>query len=106
MSVRRATSGRGLPHAFAWTVLTCAVVDVAGCVQAQRASDTGDPGFPFGPSTIGTQTIAYTQDIKPIFDRDCSECHGGRRSDGGYSVNTYASVLDGQRPGDARSSLV
>jgi hypothetical protein len=26
------------------------------------------------------RTIAYVRDIKPIFDRDCVECHGGREA--------------------------
>ena len=79
---------------------------VSGCVQGRRASDTGDPGFPFGPSAIGTQTLAYVQDIKPILDRDCLSCHGGRDLAGNYSVVSYADVLSGQRPNDASSSLV
>ncbi len=79
---------------------------ICSCVQAQPASDTGDPGFPFGPSAIGVQSLAYVPDIKPILDQDCSECHGGRRTDGGYRVNAYADVVSGQRPGDASSSLV
>ena len=91
---------------WAWAGLLAAVFVLSACVQGQRATDTGDPGFPFGPSAIGTQSLAYTQDIKPLFDRDCSSCHGGRRADGGYSIGTYAGVLAGQRPGDARGSLV
>jgi len=79
---------------------------VAACVQGQRASDTGDPGFPFGPSAIGSQPLAYVQDIKPILDRDCLSCHGSREARGNYSVATYADVLSGQTPGDARGSLV
>ena len=55
---------------------------------------------------MGTQPLAYVQDIKPIFDRDCLSCHGPRRAAGNYSVSTYADVIAGQRPGDARSSLV
>jgi hypothetical protein len=95
-------------HREWWTCagLLSAVLVLSACVQGQRATDTGDPGFPFGPSAIGTQPLAYTQDIKPMFDRDCSSCHGGRRADGGYSISTYAGVLAGQRPGDARGSLV
>jgi len=79
---------------------------VCACIQAQRATDTGDPGFPFGPSAIGVQTLAYVQDIKPIFDRDCASCHGARDARGGYSVRTYADVVAGQTPGDARSPVV
>jgi hypothetical protein len=79
---------------------------ISACVKGQPATDTGDPGFPFGPSAVGARSIAYVQDIKPIFDRDCATCHGGRETAGRYSVTTYADVMAGQRPGDAASSLV
>jgi hypothetical protein len=79
---------------------------VCACVQAQPATDTGDPGFPFGPSAVGVQPIAYIQDIKPIFDRDCLNCHGGREAAGNYSVRSYADAVAGQRPGDASSRVV
>lgn len=90
----------------AWLLLASAAFGVSACVQGQRAADTGDPGFPFGPSAIGVQTVAYVQDIKPIFDRDCASCHGLRETAGNYSVRNYAEVMAGQRPGDARSSVV
>ena len=79
---------------------------VCACVQGQPATDTGDPGFPFGPSAIGMQPLAYVQDIKPIFDRDCLNCHGGREAAANYSVRSYAGPIAGQRPGDASSSVV
>jgi hypothetical protein len=83
----------------------CSLLVVA-CVRGRPASDTSDPGFPFGPSAVGSQTIAFTQDIKPIFDRDCLECHSDRNARGNYSVATYAAAVAGQRPGDASSSVV
>jgi hypothetical protein len=79
---------------------------LSACVQGQKAADTGDPGFPFGPTSIGTQTLSYVQDIKPILDADCLSCHSSRDHQGNYSVSSYADVLNGQRPGDAKSSLV
>jgi hypothetical protein len=79
---------------------------ISGCVHGQPAADTADPGFPFGPTSLTTAPIAYAQDIKPIFDRDCLECHSSRSDRGDYSVSTYASTMAGQRPGDARSSVV
>jgi mono/diheme cytochrome c family protein len=106
MRLPRLLTGRLLRAWWAWAVLLSTALCISACVQGQRATDTGDPGFPFGPSTIGVQTISYLQDIKPIFDRDCAECHGVRENAGNYSVRTYADVLAGQRPGDARSSLV
>ena len=83
---------------------------MGGCIKGQTAADMGDPGFPFGPSALPTGQLAYIPDIKPILDRDCLSCHrtaGGRdERAGGYSVSTYAEVLAGQTPGDAKSSLV
>jgi hypothetical protein len=86
--------------------LVCIAVAASSCVQAQRATDVGDPGFPFGPSAIGVQPLAYVQDIKPIFDRDCLSCHSSREARGNYSVSTYADVMNDQRAGDASSSVV
>jgi mono/diheme cytochrome c family protein len=62
--------------------------------------------MPFGPTSIGAQPLAYQQDVKPIFDRDCLSCHGARRAAGNYSVETYTATMAGQRPGDASSSVV
>jgi len=81
-------------------------IGISACIQAQPATDVGDPGFPFGPSTVGVQTLSYVQDIKPILDRDCASCHSTRDARGNYSVSTYAEVLNGQTPGNAKSSLV
>jgi hypothetical protein len=83
-----------------------AAFGLSACVQGQKAADTGDPGFPFGPSAIGVQSLSYVQDVKPILDRDCLSCHSSRNARGNYSVATYADVLNGQTRGDAKSSLV
>ena len=79
---------------------------VAACVQGRPASDGGDPGFPFGPSSIGVQPLAYVPDIKPILDQDCLSCHSVRNPRGNYSVASYDDVMNDQRIGDASSSLV
>jgi hypothetical protein len=67
--------------------LLLASVVVSGCVQGQPASDRSDPGFPFGPTATVTGPVAFVQDIKPIFDRDCLECHSSRNARGNYSVS-------------------
>jgi hypothetical protein len=91
----------------AWLLLLLPTsVLVCACVKGQPATDTGDPGFPFGPSSVGVRPIAYVQDIKPIFDRDCLNCHSDRRAAGNYSVLSYTDTIAGQRPGDASSSVV
>jgi hypothetical protein len=99
---RGARTARG---AAACVVLAAACAS-ASCVQGQRATDSGDPGFPFGPSAVSVQPLAYVPDIKPILDGDCLSCHSNRRARGNYSVETYAATMQGQTPGDARSSIV
>jgi hypothetical protein len=91
-----------------WVVLVPLLVafGMSACIQRQKATDVGDPGFPFGPTTVGVQTLSYVQDVKPILDRDCLSCHSTRDARGDYSVSTYAEVLSGQTRGDAKSSLV
>ncbi len=96
-------------HLGPFVSAACVVVLLAAttsCVRQQGATDRSDPGFPFGPSSLAPRPLAYVQDIKPILDADCASCHGAREREGGYSVASYADVLDGQRPGDAQSPLV
>jgi|ERR1041385_8609599 len=101
--IRAGDSVRWWPAALSFVLAACAW---SACVQKQPAIDTGDPGFPFGPSANGAQPLAFEPDIKPILDRDCLSCHSSRNARGNYSVATYADTMNGQRAGDARSSLV
>jgi hypothetical protein len=110
-TVQLATAKRLVSRLLLTTVclpllLITLAVGLSACVQGQRAIDAGDPGFPFGPTAIGVQPLAYVQDIKPFLDRDCLSCHGVREARGNYSVATYADVMNRQTPGDASSSLV
>jgi hypothetical protein len=92
-----------------WSLRLAAValaVPLVACVQGRPAADVADPGFPFGPTTLAVGPLAYVQDIKPIFHRDCVECHSSRDARGNYSVSTYAATMQQQRPGDAKSSVV
>jgi hypothetical protein len=100
------------PRARRWlTILSGAILlsvssGLPACIRSNPASDTADPGFPFGPSAVGVQPLAYVQDIKPIFDADCLSCHSSRDARGSYSVSTFTDVMAGQRPGNAASSVV
>jgi hypothetical protein len=89
-----------------WAYVVIASCVISACVKASPATDTGDPGFPFGPTTVAARPLAYVQDIKPIFDADCLSCHSSRDARGNYSTSTYADAMSGQRAGDAQSSVV
>jgi hypothetical protein len=107
MQSREPANTRGVSsRRLALSLIVVVACSVFACVQSRPATDTGDPGFPFGPSAIGPQPLAYVPDIKPILDQDCQSCHSSRNPRGNYSVTTYGDVMNGQRPGDASSSLV
>ncbi|MGE3274394.1 MAG: hypothetical protein AB7O67_04740 [Vicinamibacterales bacterium] len=54
----------------------------------------------------GTASVAYTPDVKPVFDADCIRCHNARTRDGGVDLSSYATVLHTLSPGNANSILV
>ena len=104
------------------------------CVQVQPATDTGgitsgvSASTSTGPSAAATPTpgtgaasptptplpgatptgtsLAYTQDLQPVFASDCVVCHSDRNPLGHYSMTTYAGVMKDVTPGSASSTLV
>ena len=50
--------------------------------------------------------MAYTPDLQPIFNSDCTSCHSGSRPAGNYSMTSYNGVMRAVRVGSASSALV
>lgn len=50
------------------------------------------PGVVF--SQQNTATLDFAHDVVPILKRNCVHCHGGRESEGGFSLNTRAQLLE------------
>jgi hypothetical protein len=117
-------NGRGaaLLRAFAIALLLTGPSALGACVQANPATDVGNP---VAPSPSGSSTpspsptppsptpasgaatpVAYTPDLQPVFQSDCVICHGGSRPSAGYSMSTYAGVMRDVKPGNAQSRLV
>jgi mono/diheme cytochrome c family protein len=83
-------------------------------VAAVSASDT--------PAAMATEAIAattpaaaaagvsFTDNILPIFQNSCINCHGGERIEKGLSLRTYADMMSGSQngavviPGNAQES--
>lgn len=103
--MRVRTSSRFLV-AMALGGLVWAGLAASACVNGAKATDSGDPGFPFGPSSIGIQALSYNQDVASILNTDCLRCHTSGDARGNYSVANYSATMNGQRAGDASSSLV
>jgi cytochrome c5 len=64
------------------------------------------------PPASDKKGVTYAQDIKPIFDRSCIECHGTKRAKAKLRLDLHAMALKGGEsrviePGEsARSQLV
>lgn len=58
----------------------------------------------------GNASISFSDDILPILESRCSNCHGGQRTEEGLDLRTYAGLMAGSEngavvvPGDASSS--
>jgi len=57
------------------------------------------------PPATSSSAVAYTPDLQPIFDSDCTPCHGGRSPAARYSTASYAGVMAAVQPGSAASAL-
>jgi hypothetical protein len=52
--------------------------------------------------------IDFAHDVVPLLRKHCVECHGGRESKGGFSINTRELILDAAAavPSDAARSVI
>jgi len=56
--------------------------------------------------------VSFSNDIMPIFENRCIDCHGGRRTREGLDMKTHESLMRGSNngpvvtPGDAEASLL
>ena len=57
-----------------------------------RPAVAAPPGAPSAP-------VDYQQDIKPLLEARCGECHNGTKRKGGLALETYADILDGGKDG-------
>ena len=62
---------------------------------------------PAGGGGGGTAiTVAYTNDIRPIFQSDCTGCHNTQAPTANVDLSTYSGALRVLTPGSAASTLV
>jgi len=47
------------------------------------------------PSTQAPSEVSFTNNIMPIFERSCIECHGGEKTKEGLDLKTYESLMAG-----------
>ncbi|MCL5962420.1 MAG: hypothetical protein M1358_24425 [Chloroflexi bacterium] len=91
---------RGLP-----VLALPAVVAVAAAVVIATAKPSTDWQGYRDPADVFKQDVAvadwprYSQDIQPIFDRYCVECHGPTRAEEGLRLDSYDGAMKGTHYG-------
>jgi mono/diheme cytochrome c family protein len=69
--------------------------------------------FQFGKTGSAPQSsVSYKQDIQPIFESRCTQCHSGRAATLGLHLESYTGAMHGSEygavivPGNAEESLL
>ena len=59
-----------------------------------------------------TATVSFVNDVLPVFESRCINCHGGEQTKEGLDMKTYDSLMSGSKngsvltPGDANDSFI
>ncbi|MEW6086279.1 MAG: c-type cytochrome domain-containing protein [Chloroflexota bacterium] len=70
------------------------------------------PTTPPTEASSQTGTVSFANDVVPILQSRCWNCHGGDRTEEGLNLTTFAGILAGSEngpviiPGDADNSLL
>jgi mono/diheme cytochrome c family protein len=79
--------------------------------KAVAAVSTAAPATQNTPATSAAN-VSFTDDIMPIFESRCMNCHGQERLEEGLSLRTYSDMMAGSKngavvvPGNASNSLL
>jgi len=64
------------------------------------------------PTEASSATVSFANDVMPIIQSRCINCHGGERVEKGLNLGSYADLMAGSEngpvivPGDAANSLL
>jgi len=50
------------------------------------------------------RTVSFNSEVLPVFQTNCSECHGGGKSEAGLNLTNYNGIMQGITPGNAYKS--
>ena len=82
--------------------------------STDTAAPTEPPAATEAPATqpaAGGATVSFANDVFPIIESRCINCHGGDRTEEGLNLTSHANILAGSDngavvvPGDAANSL-
>jgi len=84
------------------------VLALAGC-GGQEATPT-QPEATIEAAPAGE--VSFAADVLPVFEQNCTRCHGSARQSGGLRLDSFAELMAGGNdgaavlPGDAASSML
>jgi uncharacterized membrane protein len=87
-----------------------AVAVISSPTTAPAPSDTAAPTEAAQPAPA--DTVSFAGDVLPILQSRCLNCHGGRETEEGLSINSYADIMTGSdngpviTPGNVENSLL
>lgn len=80
--------------------------------QAPPAADTALPTVEPASAPAASAAVSFANDILPIIQSRCVNCHGGERIEEGLVLKSYEEIMAGSdngpviTPGDAANSLL
>lgn len=86
----------------------------AAPTQTSAPTDTAAPteGVPATEETVQAAAVSFANDVLPILQNRCRNCHGGNQTEEGLALLTYDDVMKGSdnglvvSPGNAGDSLL
>ena len=91
---------------------TDALAPTDTAVIPTEASTSQPTEAPATDSGAQTAAVSFTNDVQPILESRCVNCHGGDRTEKGLVMRSYAELMAGSEnglvitPGDAENSLL
>ncbi len=83
-------------HLFQRVVQVPLLVSISG-ITVLLCDDHASAGDP----QVGRRIVTYAQDIRPLLDKHCVECHSGWFPDGGLRLDTIDAIYKGGNSGPA-----
>lgn len=80
-----------------------AVPATEAATSAPAATDTSAPATaessPTAEAAPAGATVSFSNDVLPILESRCVNCHGGDKTEEGLSLNSYADAMAGSEDG-------
>jgi len=90
--------------------LSMLLVVLAGC--SGPAAEVTQAEVEASPSAPASGGVSFAADVLPVFEDNCTRCHGDSRQNGGLRLDSYAALMAGGTdgavvaPGNADGSLL